>query len=95
MNLGSQAEIWSSPPAIRCAWRLRCIRALALLLIALMSGSASFAHSVLTHEPGISIASTRPRGIRSRAIPTRSFYLINGARKGAAFYPDEGRAAPS
>ena len=50
MNSGSQAEIWSSPPAIRYAWRLRCIRALALLLIVLMSGGASCAYSVLTHE---------------------------------------------
>ena len=50
MNSGSQAEVWPSPAPIRGAWHLRCIRALALLLIALMSGGASFAYSVLTHE---------------------------------------------
>jgi|HubBroStandDraft_1064217.scaffolds.fasta_scaffold06641_11 hypothetical protein len=51
MNSESRAEVGPSPSAIRYTWRLRCIRALALLLIALMSGSASFAYTVLTHEP--------------------------------------------
>jgi len=50
MNSGSRAEVWSSPAAIPGAGRLRCIRALALLVIVLMSGGASFAYSVLTHE---------------------------------------------
>ena len=52
MNSENRVEVCSSPAVIRYGWRLRCIRALALLLIALMSGSASFAYSVLTHEPG-------------------------------------------
>jgi hypothetical protein len=50
MNSESRVEILSSPAAIPGAWRLRCIRVLALLLIVLMSGGASFAYSVLTHE---------------------------------------------
>jgi hypothetical protein len=50
MNSESPAEVCSFPAAIRGAWRLWRIRALALLLIALMSSGASFAYSVLTHE---------------------------------------------
>jgi Zinc dependent phospholipase C len=38
------------PAAIPCAWRLLCIRVLALFIIALLCSRASFAYSVLTHE---------------------------------------------
>jgi hypothetical protein len=50
MNSESRAKERSSRPAIRGAWSLLCIRVLAVLLIALMSGGTSFAYSVLTHE---------------------------------------------
>src|ERR1700675_2314863 len=50
MNSESRAKEQSSRAAIRGAWRLLCIRVLAVLLIALMSGGGSFAYSVLTHE---------------------------------------------
>jgi len=50
MNSESRAKEQSSRAAIRGAWRLLCIRVLAALLIALMSGGGSFAYSVLTHE---------------------------------------------
>jgi hypothetical protein len=50
MNSESRVKIQSSLAAIRAGWRPLCIRVLALLLIALMSGGGSFAYSVLTHE---------------------------------------------
>jgi hypothetical protein len=50
MNSESRAKERLSRAAIRGAWRLLCIRVLAVLLIALISGGASFAYSVLTHE---------------------------------------------
>jgi hypothetical protein len=50
MNSESPVEVRPSSAVIPGAWRLQCIRALALVLIVLMSGGASFAYSVLTHE---------------------------------------------
>jgi hypothetical protein len=50
MNSENPVKIPSSPAAVRGGWRLSCMRALALLLIALMSSGGSFAYSVLTHE---------------------------------------------
>ena len=50
MNSESPINIQSSPDGIRSGWRLVCIRAVALLVIVLISGGAAFAYSVLTHE---------------------------------------------
>jgi hypothetical protein len=50
MNSENRVEVRPSLAVIRSSWRLRCIRALALVLIVLVSGGASFAYSVLTHE---------------------------------------------
>jgi hypothetical protein len=50
MNSGSRANVQLSPALLpACRWRLG-VRALALLLVLLMSGGVSFAYSVLTHE---------------------------------------------
>jgi hypothetical protein len=50
MNSESRAKVQSPQAAISGSWSLRCIRALALVLVVLISGSGSFAYSVLTHE---------------------------------------------
>jgi uncharacterized protein (DUF433 family) len=50
MNSENRVRVQSPPAAVRGAGRLLCIRVLVLLLIVLMSGGASFAYSVLTHE---------------------------------------------
>jgi hypothetical protein len=50
MNSESRAKVQSPQAAISGSWSLHSIRALALLLVLLMSGGGSFAYSVLTHE---------------------------------------------
>ncbi len=50
MNSESQFELRSFPTFIPGGWRPLCIRVLALFVIVLMCGGASFAYSVLTHE---------------------------------------------
>jgi zinc dependent phospholipase C len=50
MNSESRAKVRSSRATIPGSSRLHCIRVLALVLVLLMSGSGSFAYSVLTHE---------------------------------------------
>jgi len=50
MNSESRAKVQSPEAAISGSWSLHSIRALALLLVLLMSGGGSFAYSVLTHE---------------------------------------------
>jgi hypothetical protein len=50
MTSESQIRTLPSPSAIASGWRVLYIRALAVLLVLLMSGSSSLAYSVLTHE---------------------------------------------
>ena len=50
MNSESQANVQSLQAAISGSLRRHSIRALALVLVLLMSGGGSFAYSVLTHE---------------------------------------------
>jgi hypothetical protein len=50
MNSGNRVDVRLSGPRFPACWRRACIRVLALLLVLLMSGSISFAYSVLTHE---------------------------------------------
>src|SRR5579864_415665 len=50
MNSENRANMGHSRALLAGCWRRVCIRVLALLLMLLMSGSISFAYSVLTHE---------------------------------------------
>jgi hypothetical protein len=50
MNSENRANVRHSRALLAGCWRRVCIRVLALLLMLLMSGSISFAYSVLTHE---------------------------------------------
>src|SRR5208282_172795 len=50
MGSENQLRALLSLAAVPGAWRVSCIRVLALLLILLMCGGGSFAYSVLTHE---------------------------------------------
>jgi hypothetical protein len=50
MNFENLANVRLSRTLFAGCWRRVCIRVLALLLVLLMSGSISFAYSVLTHE---------------------------------------------
>jgi hypothetical protein len=50
MNSENRADVGLSRALLYGCWRPLCIRVLALLLVLLISGSVSFAYSVLTHE---------------------------------------------